>query len=155
MNRLSISLILALLLFLFTQPAPAAPKHAALLPVVGGAALPPVNPEPVKLLDCSCGDATVGLRADGRIYVMIQDFDRGGKLFVYEDNLTTFKPAAELPGVSAAAPPSFQVPGQKHGPGGFVFLADRMVIYAPARPEGVFEGDYALYRYEIALTDLP
>lgn len=134
-----------------------APARVSYLPVVYGREMS-INEEPIKVLDCSCGDATAEVAPDGRIYVMVQDFDQGGRLYVYVDDGVTFEPSVIVPlvGVGVHDPaPSFQVPGQKHGPGGMVFLHDRLIIYAPARPAGVLEGDYDLYKWSVPLSELP
>lgn len=125
----------------------------AYMPVVGGQALPPIDEEPTEVLDCACGFATAAQAPDGTIYVMVQEHDRGGLLYIYTDDLTTFRPVEQLPPVGAAAAgpaPSFGLPSEKNGLGGMLVLSDRLVVWAPARPLGVEEGDYHLFRYQFS-----
>lgn len=137
----------------------AAPSVRAYAPLV---TRPLTAPDLTTVLECSCGYAGAATAPDGRIFVIVQDFGRGGRLYVYVDNGVTFAEAID-PGMVGPPPtdsasPSFAFPAQKNGPGGITFTQGPnvlLVIVAPARPVGVTEGPYNLMRYRVPLVSIP
>jgi len=153
---LLVLIILASLFVGYSSAAPPSPRAYA--PFV---ARPLAAPDLATVLECSCGYAGAATAPDGRIFVIVQDFARGGRLYVYVDNGVTFQEAID-PGLvgppADAASPSFAFPAQKNGPGGITFTQGPnvlLVIVAPARPVGVVEGPYNLMRYRAPLSSIP
>ena len=150
MRHVPIRLIAVLaLLCTLTGAAIGVSLHSSYLPVVRGAPL--AAPDVTTVLECSCGFASVYVAPDGTILVTVQDFARGGRLFVYADlGGTTLTPVAAPPLVgqgAADAAPAFAFPAQKNGPGGTIVKDGVLSVYAPARPVGETTGPYNLLRY--------
>lgn len=134
----------------------AAPLQGAYLPIVATGAT--AAPDVATVLECSCGYANAVVRPDGQILVMVQDYARGGKLFVYVDDggptlHEAFAPPLAGPS-SNASDPAFAFPAQKNGPGAMVIVGGMLIIYAPARPSGVLEGPYNLMRARTPLASV-
>ena len=146
-RRQAAILIPAFLLSLVIGQLSAAVPSRVALPVVSR---PLAAPDVTTVLECSCGFASVYVAPDGTILVTVQDFARGGRLFVYADlGGAELVPVAAPPlvGQGAEPGPSFAFPAQKNGPGGAIIKDGVLSVYAPARPVGETTGPYNLLRY--------
>src|SRR5262245_24730640 len=122
--------------------APPTPLQGALLPIVAvDAPTPTPTPTPTSqadlatVLERSCGYANAIVQPDGTIYVMVQDYARGGRLYVYIDDGGPTLHAALAPPLAGPPAdtnaPAFNFPAQKNGPGSMVIAGGLLIIYAP------------------------